>query len=135
MGDTFKTKMNKVLFYIDFLAYREHGMAISGLSYQAIEFGPVPIRWDRVYSAFDELEEQVKLVKEQECTQLKANSKPDMSDFSQEEISIINTVCSRLKNMSSRDVTALSHKESAWKDNNGHPKPIPFSKAFELVGM
>ena len=29
------TKMNKLLFYIDFLSYRENGMAISGLSYKA----------------------------------------------------------------------------------------------------
>ena len=49
MGDTFQTKMNKVLFYIDFLSYRERGMAISGLAYNAIDFGPVPQRWDRVY--------------------------------------------------------------------------------------
>ena len=55
MGDTFQIKMNKVLFYIDFLSYRERGMAISGLAYNAIEFGPVPQRWDRVYSAFDEI--------------------------------------------------------------------------------
>ena len=30
-GDVWYTKMNKLLFYTDFLAYREHGMAISGL--------------------------------------------------------------------------------------------------------
>lgn len=56
MGETYQTKMNKVLFYIDFLSYRERGMAISGLAYNALEFGPVPQRWDRVYSAFDEVD-------------------------------------------------------------------------------
>lgn len=66
MGETFQTKMNKVLFYIDFLSYRERGMAISGLAYQAIEFGPVPQRWGRVYSAFDEVQEQLRLVQGQE---------------------------------------------------------------------
>lgn len=66
MGDTFQTKMNKVLFYIDFLSYRERGMAISGLAYNAIDFGPVPQRWDRVYSAFDEVEQQTQLVHDQE---------------------------------------------------------------------
>ena len=64
MGETFQTKMNKVLFYIDFLSYRERGMAISGLAYNAIEFGPVPQRWDRVYSTFDEVEEQLRLVQD-----------------------------------------------------------------------
>ena len=74
MGETFQTKMNKVLFYIDFLSYRERGMAISGLAYQALEFGPVPQRWDRVYSAFDEVEEQLRLVQGQECLSLKAGA-------------------------------------------------------------
>ena len=30
----------------------ERGMAMTGLSYRAIDFGPVPDRWDRVYSEF-----------------------------------------------------------------------------------
>ena len=34
--------LNKVLFYIDFQSYRERGIAISGLAYNAIDFGPVP---------------------------------------------------------------------------------------------
>jgi len=135
MGDTFQTKMNKVLFYIDFVAYRERGMAISGLAYQAVPFGPVPRKWDYVYSAFDEVETKMTLVKEQECSQLKALAKPDMSAFSPEELSIIDTVCHKLKGMSSRNVVNLSHGESAWKDNVHKMSSIPFSEAFGLVGM
>ena len=44
------TKMNKLLFYSDFVSYRDRGMALTGLSYRAIDFGPVPERWDKVYS-------------------------------------------------------------------------------------
>ena len=83
--------MNKVLFYIDFLSYRERGMAI--------EFGPVPQRWGRVYSAFDEV------------------------------------LCGKLKDMTSRAVSELSHKETAWKAHVGKPETIPFSEAFSLMGM
>ena len=35
-GNTFNTKMNKLLFY-------------EFLSYKVIQYGPVPLRWDRVY--------------------------------------------------------------------------------------
>lgn len=48
--DVFNTKMNKLLFYADFYHYRQHGQAISGLSYRAIKYGPVPVHWDRAYS-------------------------------------------------------------------------------------
>ena len=135
MGDTFQTKMNKVLFYIDFLSYRERGIAISGLAYQAIEFGPVPQRWDRVYSAFDEVQEQLQLVKGQECVSLKAAAKADMSSFSAEEIAVIDEVCGKMKKLTSLATTKMSHKEPAWKKYVENQETIPFSEAFSLVEM
>ncbi|MBO4653955.1 MAG: DUF4065 domain-containing protein [Bacteroidales bacterium] len=135
MGDTFQTKMNKVLFYIDFLSYRERGMAISGLAYQAIEFGPVPQRWDRVYSAFDEVQEHLQLVKGQECVSLKAVAEADMSFFAAEEMAVIDEVCEKMKKLTSLAATKMSHKEPAWKKYVGNPETIPFSEAFALVGM
>ena len=135
MGETFQTKMNKVLFYIDFLSYRERGMAISGLAYNAIEFGPVPQRWDRVYSAFDEVEERLRLVQGQECLSLKAGAEADMSGFSEAEIAVIDDVCRKFRNLTSRDVSKLSHEETAWKEHVGKSETIPYCEAFALVGM
>jgi hypothetical protein len=135
MGETFQTKMNKVLFYIDFLSYRERGMAISGLAYQAIEFGPVPQRWDRVYSAFDEVQEQLRLVQGQECVSLLAGGEADMSGFSAGEMALIDEVCGKMKKLTSRAATKMSHDEPVWKDHVGKAEIIPFSEAFSLVGM
>ena len=135
MGETFQTKMNKVMFYIDFLSYRERGIAISGLAYQAIEFGPVPQRWDRVYSAFDEVEQRLKLVQGQECVSLNSYVEADMSGFSAEELTIIDEVCGKMKNMTSRAVSKMSHEEPAWKEHLGKPETIPFIEAFSLVSM
>lgn len=135
MGETYQTKMNKVLFYIDFLSYRERGMAISGLAYNAIEFGPVPQRWDRVYSAFDEVVERLRLVQNQECVSLEAAGEADMSCFTEQEMTIINEVCAKVKNMTSRAISKMSHEEPAWKDHVGDTETIPFSDAFKLVGM
>ncbi len=135
MGETFQTKMNKVLFYIDFLSYRERGMAISGLAYQAVEFGPVPQRWDRVYSAFDEVQEHFKLVQGQECLSLQSGGKADMSCFSEAEMAVIDEVCGKLKDLTSRAISKLSHDEPAWKEHVGKTDTIPFSEAFRLVGV
>lgn len=135
IGDTFQTKMNKVLFYIDFMSYRERGMAISGLAYNAIDFGPVPQRWDCVYSAFDEVEQHPLLVQDQECIALQTRAEADMSGFSESEMTVINEVCRRLKKLSSRAATDMSHKEVAWKDHVGQLETIPFCEAFKLVGM
>lgn len=132
MGDTFQTKMNKVLFYIDFLSYRERGMAISGLAYNAIDFGPVPQRWDRVYSAFDEITPKLKIVRDQECLALTSSSEADMSCFSKEELAIIDTVCAKLKPLKAHDLSEMSHREPAWQQHLHKNETIPFSEAFSL---
>ncbi len=135
MGDTFQTKMNKVLFYIDFLAYRERGMAISGLAYNAIDFGPVPQRWDRVYSAFDEVVPQPRLVYKQESIVLTADAPADMSCFTDQELSLINIVCEKTKDLSAHDISALSHSEPAWQNHVHQSETIPYIEAFTLVGV
>ena len=135
MGETFQTKMNKVLFYIDYLSYRERGMAISGLVYRAMEFGPVPQRWDRLYSAFDEVEQQIRLVQGQECLSLLPGGVADMSCFSAAEKAIIDQVCAKMKDMSSRAASKMSHEETLWKDHVGKRETIPFSEAFSLMGV
>ena len=135
MGETFQTKMNKVLFYIDFLSYRERGMAISGLAYQAMEFGPVPQRWDRVYSAFDDVEQREKQLQGQECLSLWANGTADMSGFSAGEMAVIDKVCETMKKMTSRAASQKSHNEPMWSAHVEKQELIPFSEAFTLVGM
>ena len=127
--------MNKVLFYIDFLAYREHGNAISGLAYSALNFGPVPQRWDRVYSAFDDVVKELEVIQDQECVSLSAGEKPDMSVFSEWELQVIDSVCNKVGKMSSREISKMSHEEVAWKDHIGKPESIPFNEAFKLVMM
>ena len=135
MGDTFQTKMNKVLFYIDFLSYRERGMAISGLAYNAIEFGPVPQRWDRVYSAFDEIVQELRMVKDQESVALTSETKADMSCFTEKEMAIIDTVCKKTKRLNAHGISELSHGEPAWQNHLHQPGTIPFAEAFSLVAM
>ena len=135
MGETSPNKMNEVLFYIDFFSYRERGMAISGLAYQSLELGPAPQRWDRVYSAFDEVEVQLKLVQGQELTRLKADVEADMGGFSAEEMAVIDTVCEKMKGMTSKEVAKMCGEEPAWKNHLGMPDTIPFVDAFTLIGM
>ena len=59
-GDgVFFTKMNKLLFYTDFLAYRLTGKGMTGLCYKAITYGPVPLHWDRVYSFYNDINQEI----------------------------------------------------------------------------
>lgn len=133
--DVWFTKMNKLLFYIDFLSYRERGFAMTGLSYRAIEFGPVPERWDRVYSEFPEVEQELQQVGEFVGSVLHSNTAPEDGVLSGDDMKIINAVCSSLGNKSSREMSNISHGEDAWMNHLASHGRIPFSEAFSLKAV
>ena len=131
--DVWCTKMNKLLFYVDFLSYRERGMAMTGLTYRAIDFGPVPERWDKVYSQFDEIQQELQHIGEYEGTILRSTSKIEDDVLTNEELNIINIVCNKFGSFSSREISKISHEESAWKNHHQKLERIPFSEAFNLI--
>lgn len=132
-GGVFNTKMNKLLFYLDFYNYRQHGQAVSGLIYRAIQFGPVPVKWDRVYSLFDDVQQDlIEFDNGISGTQLTSNVKPDLSLFTNKEVQSLEKVADLFLKTSSKEISLISHDEQAWKlfVNTGHR--IDFSAAFEL---
>jgi len=133
--EVWETKMNKLLFYIDFLSYKERGVAMTGLCYRAIDFGPVPERWERVYGQFDELGFMACSVGDFEGNVLVARAKADVSLFSEEELGVMERVCSSLGGCSSRRLSELSHQEQGWIDNHLSHGLIPFEDAFSLRGV
>lgn len=134
-GEVFCTKMNKLLFYIDFLSYRQRGMAMTGLAYRAIDFGPVPDRWDRVYSEFDEIHQETRPIGDYEGNVLIADSLPDENVLSEIEKAIISTVCHRFKDSTSREISAISHEESAWLKYHESRDRIPYIESFGLKAL
>ncbi|MEO0471999.1 MAG: type II TA system antitoxin MqsA family protein, partial [Bacteroidota bacterium] len=44
-----KTRMNKLLFYADFLNFKRNGSSISGCNYRAIPYGPVPSHFHELF--------------------------------------------------------------------------------------
>ena len=134
-NDVWTTKMNKLLFYVDFLSYRERGMSITGLTYRAIDFGPVPEKWNKVYCQFDEIQQVIQQIGNYEGTMLKTSSQIDKDILSEDEIKIIDIVCNRFGNHSSQAISTISHEEFAWKNHYQHSERIPFSEAYNLVSL
>ena len=130
--DVWCTKMNKLLFYIDFISYRERGMAMTGLSYRAIDFGPVPEKWDRVYSEFPEVRQELRQVGDFVGSVLIASVEPDYTIFTDDELKVLNSICTHFGKMSSREISRISHDEKAWIDHNENHERIPYDEAFFL---
>ena len=134
-GEVWYTKMNKLLFYIDFISYRELGTAITGLAYKAISYGPVPDRWDKIYSEFSEITQELRPVGEYTGSVLKTKAKADTSLFSASEIKIIDRICSYFGEYTARALSELSHKEEAWIINKETHSHIMFDSAFSLKAV
>ena len=133
--DVWCTKMNKLLFYTDFMSYRERGMAMSGLSYRAIDFGPVPERWDRVYSEFPEVRQELRQVGDFVGSILKTSEKADNSLFIDDELKVLDAICTHFSKMTSREISRISHDEEAWLNHHDKHEYIPFDDAYTIKAI
>ena len=133
----YSTKMNKLLFFTDFLSYKRRGMAISGLAYNAEKFGPVPVRWDRVYSLMDKIEIYTNVYPNGSYGQvLRSAESPDLGVFSDEEVEIIKEVAAKFKNSKASEISELSHQEKGWERAiASEDRLVDFDDAFSLKAL
>jgi len=113
-----KTKLNKLLFYADFVAYAQSGCPITGQEYRKYPHGPVPAH---AQPALDGLQTEGAIalatrnyhgLPQQRPLALR---EPDLSHFSGAEIAIVNEVITELWGKSARDVSDLSHEFPGWQ--------------------
>ncbi len=134
--NVFNTKMNKLLFYLDMVSYRESGFAMTGLAYKAIQFGPVPVHWDRVYSLVDGIRpEIVGFASGAQGVKLVGNKPADMSVFTETEKKRLLCVADRFATMSSVEISEVSHEEDAWKNAISGNRLVDFNDAFSLKAI
>ena len=106
------------------------------MSYNAIQYGPVPLRWDRVYSLIDGVEaELIEFNHDISGTELHPTERPDIDKLTPQEIEVMNIIAEKFKNMSCADISALSHKEDAWINHHDSKDIIPFNEAFNLKAV
>lgn len=133
----FMTKMNKLLFYSDFLNYRRTGYAISGMAYQAIPKGPVPQRYDGLYGNVSDIVERKEEFFSEEISGERFISMKefDASLFTEQELKSMEIVANRFKNTATRDIVNISHAESAWFENEKNRNYISYQYAFDLQAL
>ena len=136
-GDgVFFTKMNKLLFYTDFLAYRLTGKGMTGLCYKAIAHGPVPLHWDRVYSFYNDIDQEIVQYPDGRAgTKLVSKLSPDKSYFTEDELEMLEYIHQRFKKESPTQISETSHQEEAWKQYLNSDRLISFEMAFTLKAI
>ncbi len=134
----FKTKMNKLLFYADFLMFKQSCFSISGVRYKAIDMGPVPNNFQSIFEYLANKDEidifTTEFPQGYTGEQLKARKdRPFNAElFSENELSVLEKVATVFKPTSTNNIIALSHLKKAWKKNEKDRSIISYEYAFEL---
>jgi len=112
------TKLNKILFFADFIAYERFGNAITGARYQKLKHGPAPRLLPRVrqqlLDADDVIEKPVKIY-DYNQHRLIARREPNLDRFQAREIAVIDQVIDLLREMTAEEASEFSHRFRGWQ--------------------
>lgn len=131
-----RIKINKLLFYIDFLHYRNFGKSVSGIKYRAIPYGPAPAYYDRIIDfIYQDLSFSIsgKRSANHVVEVFSTNEVYNPSIFTLQEQCTLDEVVNKFKDVSSWDIMQLSHKERSWIELSPKREVINYQEyAFDL---
>lgn len=137
----YKTKMNKLLFYADFLNFKHTCYSISGARYIAIQKGPVPKKYDSLFD-YAANRDDIDICYEEfangylgEHFTPNENRKFNPGLFSKEELDVLETVAAKFKTTNTSKIVDISHEEKAWLENIDGYNGIKYKYGFELINM
>jgi hypothetical protein len=122
-----KTKLWKILWMSDFLAYARTGESITGATYHHMPHGPAPGRGDRVIRHI-QIHEELRGGYMQQSPL--AEIEPDLDGFSARDIAIVEEAYRQFDGMSATEASALAHEISVgWKLTEDGER-IPYETVF-----
>lgn len=112
------TKLNKLLYYSDFMSYLYEEEPIVGATYIKKDQGPIT---PDLLSAIERLKEKKKIAISEisffNFTQKKVVplKNPDISCFKPEEIALVDEIIEHFKDNTAKDISKFSHGELGWQ--------------------
>jgi hypothetical protein len=111
-------KLNKILFFSDFLSYAHRGRSITGAAYQKLPYGPapkamLPIQEEMLESGDADLVPADYFGRDQK--RLAARREPNLNLFEDEEIALVDKVMNALIFETATSVSDLSHQWAGWQ--------------------
>ena len=131
IGPTKKVVLMKLLWYIDSLSYKGHDYSITGLVYEHMPYGALPIGHREIIELSSIKSSLFINESEYEEYRIQFNEKYKIKRMKKEEKRIIDKVIHKFKNYKSYEISDYMHKEKAYietKDN----QIIPFTYAKEI---
>ncbi len=129
-----ETKLNKILFFSDFEAYRRLGKPITGAEYQRNFYGPTARRYtimrDELLSSDYIVVNRRRIVDHVQDGYRLRDIVPNTEQFSAEEMQIVDEFILEFLHYNNTEMSDESHKRSVgWRVKN-QGKTIPYSSAL-----
>lgn len=132
-----QTKLYKLLFYADFLAFRTESRSLTGALYRRMPYGPVPVGFSNLRAQL----EAEDFVIVSEVTYQNGNTGEEFTPgpcadtapyaLNENELRVLRYVRDQVGGLSPTNISDRSHQEAAWRDTP--PKQtISYEKAAEL---
>jgi hypothetical protein len=129
-----ETKLNKVLFFSDFEAFKHLGRPITGAEYQKNKYGPTARRYTVMRDElirWDQLRVERRMVVDHVQDVLRPhNIKPNLAQFSEDELRIVDSVIKEMRRYTNTEASDESHKRSAGWLARDLGETIPYSSAL-----
>jgi hypothetical protein len=127
-----RVKLAKLLMWSDFGAFARFGTSITGATYEKWEQGHLP---RELLLAQRDLEASERIATEQvdyfgkKLSHITALGDPDMSDFSEDELAVVEGALRRYGHESAAYLSELSHHEVGWRLADWK-EVIPYTTVF-----
>lgn len=109
----YKVKLMKLMWYGDALAYKRRGYAITGLVYQALPMGAVPVGHNSIIDLKDVPCEEVDMG-ETNAYHFSLSGEQSFPALTKDDKDILDIVIEKLGKMSKNDIVNFMHKEQAY---------------------
>lgn len=126
----YKVKLMKLMWYADALSYKLRGFAITGLVYQALPMGAVPVGHNAIIDLKDVPCEEVDM-EETNAYHFALQDAAEFPALSDDDRNILNIVIEKLGKMSKNEIIDFMHKEQAYVETAPRDV-IPFRYAENL---
>lgn len=120
------TKLNKLLYYLDFINYRDRKNPVTGDFYIHNHYGPTPSEVNSIISEMvenKEIEVNKDPFEDSHTTSFKLIKDVDEKSFNEEEKMLLKNICNEFMDWSTDKIVEQTHLESPWF----------YSKPFEKV--
>ncbi len=125
----YKTKLAKLLWYIDMVNYKENKKSITGLAYYHMTYGACPLGIDLI---LDSKCIDVQEIEEGDSTKYLIKNVEVENNLTQEEIASINLVIENFKDFSTSEIVEYMHKEPAYIETKAYDF-IPYTYAEKII--